>query len=303
VREGEFIDWIRSQGVGQPKRVPVGPGDDCAVVGFGGERLVLTTDQLLAGVHVAESVEPRLVGRKAMNRGLSDVAAMAAVPIAAVATLAAPKGLSREAAEGIYHGLREAGDAFDCPLVGGDLAGWDGPLAIGVTVAATPGSAGWVLRSGAKPGDAVCVTGAFGGAWRSRRHLEFAPRIREARALAAAYRLHAMVDVSDALSLDLSRICRASGVGAEVLAEAVPVSDDVPPGEPDARLFAALGDGEDYELLFTLPLDAADELLARQPLNVPVTRIGAIVEQKGLTLVAADGGRKPLEPTGWEHEL
>lgn len=302
MRENDFLDWIRTRGVAQPKRVPVGPGDDCAVVGLGGERLVVTNDQLLAGVHFEPSVEPRLVGRKAMNRGLSDVAAMAAVPVCAVATLAAPHGFERENAEAVYLGLREAGDAFDCPLVGGDVAGWDGPLAVTVTVAATPGSSGWVLRSGAKPGDAVCVTGAFGAAWKGTRHLEFAPRIREARLLADRYRPHSMIDVSDALSLDLWRICRASGVGAEIDASAVPISEDVPAGDFDARLSAALGDGEDYELLFTLPGEQADRLVREQPLGVPVSRIGSIVAGERMTLIA-DGSPCPLTPNGWEHEI
>ncbi|MFP3938082.1 MAG: thiamine-phosphate kinase [Phycisphaerae bacterium] len=303
MREDDFLEWIRSRGVSQPKRVPVGPGDDCAVVGLGGERLVLTTDQLLCGVHFTEDIEPRLVGRKAMNRGLSDVAAMAAVPVCAVATLAAPPDFPRESAEGVYTGLREAGDAFDCPLVGGDVAGWKGPLALSVTVAAAPGSTGWVLRSGAKVGDAVCVTGSFGGAWKGRRHLEFTPRIAEAKALAENYRLHSMIDVSDALSLDLWRICRSSGVGAELFASAVPVSDEVPAGDDAERLSAALGDGEDYELLFTLCEADANRLIEDNPLDVPVARVGRIIAEQNLALVDPDGGRRPATPTGWEHEL
>ncbi|MGC9454560.1 MAG: thiamine-phosphate kinase [Phycisphaerae bacterium] len=303
MREDDFIQWIRSRGVSQPKRVPVGPGDDCAVVGLGGERLVVTTDQLLSGVHFTEDVQPKLIGRKAMNRSLSDVAAMAAVPVCAVATIAAPPGFPHESAAEIYMGLRQAGDAFDCPLVGGDVAGWKGPLALTVTVAAAPGSTGWVLRSGAKAGDAVCVTGSFGGAWKGRRHLEFTPRVAEAKVLAEGYRLHSMIDVSDALSLDLWRICRSSGVGAEVFASSVPISDEVPGGDAQERLSAALGDGEDYELLFTLSDEDAERLTAGNPLDVPVSRVGTIVAEQGLTLVAPDGSRRSLEPTGWEHEL
>lgn len=303
MREDDFLEWIRSKGVTQPKRVPVGPGDDCAVVGLGGERLIVTTDQLLSGVHFTDDVDPPRIGRKAMNRGLSDVAAMAAVPVCAVATLAAPRDLPAESAEGVYLGLREAADAFDCPLVGGDVASWDGPLAISVTVTAAPGSTGWVMRSGAKVGDAICVTGAFGGAWKTSRHLDFTPRIHEATVLAEQYSPHSMMDVSDALSLDLSRICRASGVGAEIRASAVPVSGDVPAGDAESRLAAALGDGEDYELLFTLSGENVDRLLRDQPLDVAVSRIGTIVAGEGLTLITADGSPRSLSPTGWEHEL
>lgn len=300
MRESSFIEWIRSQSDFDPAAVPVGPGDDMAVVTCGGERVLVTTDQVLDGVHfVLAEHGPRAAGRKAMARGLSDVAAMAGECVAAVASVALPKGFARQAAEEIYRGLREVGDEFGCPVVGGDVASWDGPLAISVTVLARPGAAGPVLRSGATPGDVVCVTGSLGAAWRTARHLGFRPRIAEAAALAKEYDVHAMIDLSDGLSVDLGHICEASGVGAVVAAESVPI-------HPDARalndpLAAALGDGEDYELLLAIPPEEADRLLRDQPLGVPVSRIGTFVEGRELTLVHADGRREVLKPTGWEH--
>lgn len=297
MREFEFIEWIRSQGVPDAAAVPVGPGDDCAVVAFGGERVVVTVDQVLDGVHfILADHGARAAGRKALARNLSDIAAMAAAPMGAVASVAMPRGMSREEAESIYHGLRDVGDEFGCPVVGGDVGSWDGALAISVTVFGRPGGIEPVLRSGAKAGDAICVTGAFGGAWRTQRHLTFTPRVREARTLAEEVDLHAMIDVSDGLAADLSHVCTASGVGAEIVAADVPVHPDA------AGLDAAMGDGEDYELLFTLSVEQASPLTADQPLDVPVTRIGTIASEPVRTLTHPDGRREELKATGWEHE-
>jgi len=308
VRELDFIEWVRRQGRFPTAAVSVGPGDDCAVVTLGREKLLLTTDQVLDGVHFElREHGPRAAGRKAMARNLSDVAAMAAVPVAATATVALPRGFSAAATKAIYRGLRQAGDEFDCPLVGGDLACWPGRLAITVTVAARPGPAGVVLRRGARAGDAICVTGRLGGAWRTRRHLRFAPRVREALLLAERYDLHAMIDLSDGLATDLAHLCRAGRVGAIIRAGAVPVHRDARRLAADP-LAAALTDGEDYELLFTLPPAAARRLVADQPLGVPVTNIGTIVRcprrrARGapVTLIGLDGVARPLRLGGWEH--
>ncbi len=300
MRELDLIDWIRSQSDFDPKAVPVGPGDDCAVVNFLGRQLLVTTDQVLDGVHFILSEHgAEAAGRKAMARNLSDVAAMAALPVAAVAAVALPKGFSREDAEAIYRGLRSVNEHISCPIVGGDISTWDGPLAITVTVFARRAGVSCgvepILRSGAKVGDAICVTGDLGGAWKTQRHLTFTPRILEAMQLALNHTPHAMIDISDGLATDLGHICRASGVGAEVLADKVPVHPDA------AGLQAALTDGEDYELLFTAPSEVAEKLCAAQPLPVKVTRIGEIVEGGGITLIHADGRREKLTAAGWEH--
>lgn len=300
MRELDFIDWIRSQSEFDPKAVPVGPGDDCAVVNFMGRDLLITTDQVLDGVHFILSEHgPEAAGRKAMARNLSDVAAMAALPVGAVATVALPKGFARKDAEAIYRGLRSVNEHISCPVVGGDISTWSGPLAITVTVFARRAGATRgvdpILRSGAQVGDAICVTGDLGGAWKTQRHLTFTPRIMEGVQLALNHAPRAMIDISDGLATDLGHICKASGVGAEVFAEQVPIHPDA------AGLEAALTDGEDYELLFTAPADVAEKLCAAQPLPVKVTRVGMVVEGEGVTLIRADGKREPLESTGWEH--
>ena len=302
MRELDFIDWIRSRSDFDRARVPVGPGDDSAVINCGDEQILVATDQVLDGVHfVLADHGPEAAGRKAMARNLSDLAAMAAVPLGAVAAVALPKGTTRGDAEGIYHGLRNVGDEFDCPLVGGDVGSWSGPLSICVTVFGRPSVARPVLRSGALAGDAICVTGALGGAWKSRRHLEFVPRVAEAVRLAKQYDLHAMIDISDGLAVDLGRLCAASGVAAEVVAADVPIQADVEGADAAARLAAAMSDGEDYELLFALPAEQAGQLVACQPLAVAVSRIGDFAEGSKLSLIRPDGSREELMPQGWEH--
>ena len=297
MHEREFIEWIRREARLDPSVVLVGPGDDCAVVAFGKEKMLITTDQVLDGVHfILAEHGPRAAGRKAMARNLSDVAAMPALPLAAVATVALPENFASIDAQAIYTGLREIGDQFECPVVGGDIGVWSGALSISVTIVARmPEGIEPVRRSGARPNQAICATGELGGAWRTRKHLEFTPRIKEAIKLAGEYRLGAMIDISDGLAADLHHICTASGVAGEIVAADIPVREG-------SDLTGALSDGEDYELLFTLPEGAANRLCEGQPLPVKVTRIGRVTEGEGVTLITRDGSREPLKPLGWEHE-
>lgn len=306
MKEFDFINWIRSQSSFDAARVPVGPGDDMAVVTPGGEQLLVTVDQVLDSVHISLAEHgPQAAGRKAMLRNLSDVAAMAALPVAAVASVALPKGFAQADAQALYHGLRELGDAFNCPLVGGDVSTWDHPLAISVTVFAKPaGATGGikpVLRSGARAGNVICVTGELGGAWLNGRHLRAQPRVQEAILLALRYRLRAMIDISDGLAADLGRLCEASGCGAELDAETIPIAPDAAAGRDIDLLTAALHDGEDYELIFTLPPAHAKKLCNDPNAPTRVTCIGRCVKTPGLALLDANGKRHPLDPAGWEH--
>ncbi len=305
MRELEFIDWIQGRSDFDATKVPVGPGDDCAIVRLGDKDLLATTDQLLDGVHIKLAEHgPRAAGRKVIARSLSDIAAMAAIPLAAVATATLPRGFAASDAEELYRGMRQIADEYHCPLVGGDVASWDGPLCLTSTIfgrrAGVTGGVEPVLRSGAKTGDAICVTGVLGGAWKSSKHLEFKPRVAQAVELAISCRLRSMIDISDSLARDLQHICTASGVGAEIAAADVPINPELS-SDPANALRAALHNGEDYELLFTVPAAWARKLVDRQPLDVPITRIGTITEGAGLTLVNPDGSRDELEPIGWEH--
>jgi thiamine-monophosphate kinase len=291
MREQALIDWISSRAGALLPPEWVGPGDDCAVVTLGEERLLITTDQVLDGVHLdLAKAGPAAAGRKALARNLSDIAAMAAVPLCATATVSLPGDFADADARAVYTGMEALAEQFNCPLVGGDIAIWKRPLAISVTVMGRPDGIEPVLRSGAQIGDAVCVTGPLGAAWQTGRDLTFTPRIAEARQLAGQCDLHAMMDISDGLAMDLPRLCKASGVGAEIRSEQLPVHPDA------ADLNAALNDGEDYELLFVLPADQIDAI------DGPIIRIGTIIEGDAITLIDADGSARPLPAGGWEHK-
>ena len=307
MNESEFLNWIYSRGGLDPAVVPVGPGDDMAVVNFPHGQLLVAVDQVLDGVHFDLATHgPEAAGRKAMARNLSDIAAMAAIPVGAVASVAMPAGLDQADAQAIYHGLRKMGDEFNCPLVGGDVACWGkttGPLQISVTVFARPADGVTpVLRSGSQAGDAICVTGKLGGAWYSDRHLHFTPRVREAVALARQYEIHAMIDISDGLAKDLRRLCEASRVGAQLQADAIPCHEIAAGRSNVSPLTAALSDGEDYELLLTLPPAQARQLCDDDKIPAAVTHIGTITETPGLVIIDANAASRPLPDSGWEHK-
>ena len=291
--EFDFIDWIRSQqSPGGDVLLPA--GDDLAVMRWRGEDLLLVgVDQVLDGVHFHSNLHtPRQIGRKVMNRNLSDCAAMACLPAAAVATVALPRNVGMEHAKELYRGMREAGDAFQCPVVGGDTASWEGRLAMTVAILGRSAGIEPIRRSGARPGDAIYVTGPLGGSLLAR-HMDFVPRIAEARKLAQSTHISAMIDISDGLSRDLRHICRQSGVGAIIDAGRVPIHPDamrMNDGRP--ALEHALHDGEDHELLFTTADDPGLEY----------ARIGLITAEREI-LLHRDGTLTALEPRGWEHQL
>ena len=289
--EFDFIEWVRKQTIADP-RVIVPPGDDLAVMKWDpADLLIVGADQVLDGVHFDSAVHsPREIGRKAMNRNLSDCAAMACLPAAAVATVALPKGTSMEYAKELYLGMKEAGDVFECPIVGGDTATWTGKLVVTVTILGRSAGVKPMTRAGAKLGDFIYVTGPLGGSMLGR-HMTFVPRIAEARVIAKD--ATAMIDLSDGLSRDLRHICDASGLAAKVIDGFVPVHEDAIEMRRDGHspLEHALHDGEDYELLFTSRAE-----------HVGCHRIGQMIPGSGVWL---DRGEKrvPLEPKGWEHSF
>jgi thiamine-monophosphate kinase len=298
--EFQFIRQIRAATPPHP-RVLVGPGDDCAVLAGPG-RLLITTDVLTEGVDfILNECGPRAVGRKAMAVNLSDIAAMGGRPLAAVVGLV----LSPSPAEGrggqVYAGLRDVADRFNVPIVGGDTNSWAGGLVVSVTVLGEPIREP-ILRSEAKPGDWVFVTGPCGGSILGR-HLNPTPRLAEVEVLVTNFTLHAMIDVSDGLAKDLHHILEESGCGAVLDANAIPVHPDAVElskrtGRPP--LEHALGDGEDFELVFTVDADTGAKLLAHPP--VPVWKIGECVAEQGMWLTQG-GVKRVLPPTGWEHGL
>jgi thiamine-monophosphate kinase len=303
--EFDFIDWIRSQVPSSPL-VQTGIGDDLAVLKWDPADLLLVgVDQVLDGVHFDSAKHaPDLIGRKVINRNLSDCAAMACLPATAVATVALPRksvvtpfsemGSLLIFCQQLFLGMKQAADAFDCSIVGGDTASWDGPLAMTVTILGRSAGITPLTRSGAKAGDGIYVTGPLGGSILGR-HLTFTPRIHLARQLAATGNVTAMIDLSDGISRDLRHICRQSNVGAILDANAIPIHDDaltLAREDHLAPLHHALHDGEDHELLLTGQL-AHDTL---------ITRIGTIVEGDQILLRHHDR-TVPLDARGWEHVL
>lgn len=301
--EFAFIDWLRRR-TPPTDRVLLGPGDDTAVLDWPcGPACLVTTDMLLDGsCFCLAEAGPRSVGRKAMAVNLSDIAAMAGVPVAAVVSVGLPRTGGRALAEELYQGLREVADRFQTAIVGGDTNSWDGPLVISVTILGEATPHGVVRRSGAKPGDWLMATGPFGGSILDK-HLDFTPRVNEALELHALAPLHAMIDVSDGLAGDLEKLCAESGCGALLRADAIPIADAARRmNDGRSPLDHALGDGEDFELVFAIPADEGQRLLQNQPIKgITLYHVGECVAS-GLWL-EEQGARRRLPATGYIHEL
>ncbi len=331
MKEFEYISWIREQGLSSPGSpgspgLIVGPGDDCAILEEppgSGNLLAFTCDALVAGTHFDLRTDPpEDVGYKAMAVSLSDIAAVGFEPVAATATVSFPLPGAPDAPDadglallqqGLYRGLRRAAERFRCPVVGGDVvSSGTSPLSLSVAMLGrppaadekSPGGAKPFLRSGAAPGEAIFVTGELGGSRRGK-HLNFVPRLAESRLVRKLGPPGAMIDISDGLSSDLHHLCRESGVGAEIEADKLPISEDAASAaEQDGRsaLEHALDDGEDFELLFTVPAERAERLEAAWALGTRLTRIGRTTgKDEGVRLLLADGSTRPLEAGGYEH--
>ena len=291
------------------KSVVVGAGDDCAVldVGTPGTWLLFKTDAVVEGVHFTKTEAPNKVGRKAVARCLSDFAAMAGVPGSAVITLGLPPDYSPEFIEGLYEGMTSVAREYDVAIVGGETVTNAGGVFVSVAMIGAVRKDACILRSGARPGDAIFVTGELGGSIVGR-HLDFEPRVREAQWLAGSFSIHAMIDISDGLAGDLRHLLNAGRVGAELLAAAIPVSRAArirarESSSAKPALAAALTDGEDFELLFTVGSKDAVPLLdgfkTAYP-NVPLTCIGKITAEPGLRIRDKQGVR-PLTSHGYVH--
>ncbi len=312
MRELELLSHIYRSNPKLPPGVTIPPGDDMGAVSIGGVSVLVTVDQLADGVHfdiAYTSIEK--IGRKAITRNLSDVAAMAARPVGAVAAACLPRGFGEANAKALFDAMHATANSYDCPLIGGDISVWDQKLILTVTVFAESDGVEPVLRSGATVGDTVYVTGQLGGSLTTienpmgyTHHLDFTPRIGLARVLASNTdtRPHAMIDLSDGLGLDLTRVCEQSGVCARINTGQLPIS---PAAGIAARTSGrpawqhAMSDGEDYELCFT-----ASASLPRQIDGVSITPIGTIIEQQAgprVLIKLPDGTRVDTADLGWEH--
>ncbi len=297
MREKEYIDWLRD--VLSSKYV----GDDAAVIDIEGVELVFTTDLLVEGTHFRADTEPRMVGRKAAAVSLSDIAAMGASPVCAVLSICFRRGCGESFARELLLGAVDVAGEFGLEIVGGDTTSSEGGLSVSCAAIGRSPMGGAMRRGGARRGDAILVTGALGGSLLGR-HLEFVPRVREAAKILSVIRPNAMIDISDGLACDLGHILEESGIGAVIVEEDIPVSDDARKLSKDdgrSALEHALHDGEDYELLMTVPANQMEKILGLG-LGCGVTSIGRITAGTDLKLRDRSGAERAIETTGYEHE-
>jgi thiamine-monophosphate kinase len=279
------------RGLPQGADVIAGPGDDCAILGRPRDRTwtLFKADCVVEGIHFESGADSRKVGWKALCRAISDIAAMGGQPRHALVTLAAPRSTEVRWLDGLYAGLRKAAKRFDVGIVGGETARSQRGVFVNVALTGEVDRSRCIRRSGGKPGDLLYVTGRLGGSI-AGHHLGFTPRLAEARWLAEHTRVRAMMDLSDGLAADLPRLAAASGCGFVI-------DPDRLPRQRGCTAEQALGDGEDYELLFAVPASTTGKLETRWRLafpRVPLSRIGALAPARSVT---------PSVSLGFDHFL
>ena len=293
--------------------VLTGIGDDCALLRPDSKsEILVTTDFTLEDVHFRRGWHPpESVGHRCLARGLSDIAAMGGIPLAAFLSLALPNNLPHSWVQRFLRGLTKLGARYGVTLAGGDTAQSPDGILADIIVAGTVRRGKAVLRSGARPGDQIFVTGELGGSAAAVRQMERAkvnpreyprhfypkPRIEVGCGLREKNLASAMIDTSDGLSTDLFHICEESGVGAEIDAAAIPRAR-VGKSRHEVDLDLALHGGEDYELLFTARPGVR---IPNQIAGIALTQIGRITRKRAMLLRSPEGRSHRLEPRGWEH--
>ncbi len=302
--EAEFLAHLERRLPAHPL-LKIGPGDDAAVLDLTARPdCVVTTDLLIDGVHFRlESLGAEQAGYKALAVNLSDLAAMAALPVAVVISLAVPRSSGLEVACRLLEGVLPLADRYQVAIAGGDTNVTDGPLVVSITALGQVTEAGSLTRAGALPGDVLIATGPFGGSLLGH-HACFEPKVDEALLLNHRYQLHAGIDVSDGLALDVSRLAIASGCGAVLCQRQIAISSAGEQAAADdgrTSLEHALSDGEDFELVLAVSSAEAKRILAERPLDGALYPIGRMVEQAGLWMEDRSGRLTALTAKGYLH--
>jgi len=304
--EKQILRWLREYLPATPATL-IGPGDDAALLDWSdSDQCLIATDTIVEGLDFLLDTCPLPnVGRKALAINLSDLAAMGALAISATVSLVLPSSDPFGTCREIIQGMQTLAHDFGLSISGGDISIWDGPLIATVTALGKPGPGGVLTRHGAQEGDQLLVTGSLGGSILSHHH-SFTPRLEEIVTLTTGYRIHAAIDISDGLELDLSRLAEASQLAARIDPTTVPVSTaahEVTQGQTTGAtaLQHALHDGEDFELLLAVAPDVAETLLQDQPIDCGITWIGDFATGDGVYTRLADGSLKAVEPQGYVH--
>jgi thiamine-monophosphate kinase len=304
--ELELIKRFRAHAPGHPWLV-AGPGHDCAILNWAAERdLAFKTDQVQEGTHFvlqgAEAASGYQIGWKAMAKTCSDIAAAGFWPVAATAALNLRRGCDEAIALEVYEGLRACCERYAFALAGGDVSVSENGLSVVVSMVGEGPHGGAWLRRGAQPGDALIVTGRLGGSRRTRKHLDFTPRLEEARLIRdmCGPAVHACIDITDGLSRDLHHLCEESGCGAVVFGDSLPCTSI--PGRGAATVAEVLSEGEDFELLLAVERGATKGLLRDWRHATPLTKIGEVCPiGDGCRMVKTDGTACALDNIGYEH--
>ncbi len=300
IRDINEIDLVRrlSKNFRLDKTVIKGPGDDAAVIKWTKDKYLLyTCDMTIEGVHFdLRKATPFQAGWKALGRNISDIGAMGGVPKYAVVSLAISPEQKLSVADGICRGLKSIADRFGVNIVGGDIAGSKN-IVIDVSLIGEVEKKKLTLRSGAKIGDVIMVTGSLGRSIKGK-HLNFTPRVNEVRGILKKFKINSMIDISDGLAIDLKRVLDASKVGSCIYESAIPLSKDA------VSVNNALYDGEDYELLFTMSVKEARRFFtaALNKIGTPVSLIGEITAKKnGCKIIRLNGKEEEVKIKGYLH--
>jgi len=304
VKETDLLTFVKQANHALPESVVIAPGDDMAMVRLGDPNALIAVDQIIDQVHFDLANAPiEKIGRKAVTRNLSDIAAMAAMPASAVVAVALPTTMKQPDAQKLLDAIAQTGAQYGCPVVGGDISIHNGPLTISVTVLATPlPDCEPVTRGSARVGDAIYVSGLLGGSMvcvdGRIGHLDFEPRLSLSHTLLlnTAPPPSSMIDLSDGLARDLPRLVDHAAIDLSVLPVS-PAAKVASAQSGNPAWWHAVADGEDYELLFTASPTAFPSSVFY---GDRITKIGEVTDAGGI-LANLEGQRIDLSNLGWEH--